>query len=214
MIPKVIHQIWLGSELPDHLQVYVNSWRDTHPDWVFKWWTEKNLPELPVDIRLLYNSAGALYQDRRKYQFQSDLLRYVILERKGGVYVDTDFECLRPIDDLLDCAGFLSWEDQDRWLCNAIIGCEPHSPFMRVVIDGLMMNVANGSPQDSPAKLTGPQYLTRKFEQQKPEGWITYPQDMFYPYSWRELYKGRLTFLDAYAVHHWENRRVRTGTKR
>ena len=32
---------------------------------------------------------------------RADVLRYEILRRHGGVYVDVDVECLRPLDDLL-----------------------------------------------------------------------------------------------------------------
>jgi mannosyltransferase OCH1-like enzyme len=33
---------------------------------------------------------------------KSDIWRYEILFRLGGVYVDTDFECVRPFDSLLE----------------------------------------------------------------------------------------------------------------
>ena len=31
---------------------------------------------------------------------KSDIARYEIIYRYGGVYIDTDFECLRPLDFL------------------------------------------------------------------------------------------------------------------
>jgi mannosyltransferase OCH1-like enzyme len=37
---------------------------------------------------------------------KSDVLRYEILWRYGGVYVDVDYECLENIDQLSDSSSF------------------------------------------------------------------------------------------------------------
>ena len=52
MIPKIIHQIWLGpNKRPD---IWMNSWKinyiKKHPDWTYKLWTEKEINMLQVGI--------------------------------------------------------------------------------------------------------------------------------------------------------------------
>ena len=32
-IPKIIHQIWLGSPLPERYKQWQRTWTDNHPDW-------------------------------------------------------------------------------------------------------------------------------------------------------------------------------------
>ena len=32
-IPKVIHQIWLGSPFPERFERHVRSWKEAHPEW-------------------------------------------------------------------------------------------------------------------------------------------------------------------------------------
>ena len=39
MIPKIIHQIWLGPLPPP--QRWLDSWRDHHPDWDYHLWTNE-----------------------------------------------------------------------------------------------------------------------------------------------------------------------------
>jgi mannosyltransferase OCH1-like enzyme len=45
MIPKIIHQIWVGdqSKRPDKL---IQTWIDKNPSWQHKLWTDDNLPNL------------------------------------------------------------------------------------------------------------------------------------------------------------------------
>ena len=41
MIEKIIHQIWLGSNSPP--TEWLDSWKDKHPNWEYKLWTEKDV---------------------------------------------------------------------------------------------------------------------------------------------------------------------------
>ena len=64
-----------------------------HPDWETRLWTDADLDELEVTEgeRARARSASEL----------SNLVRYEVLRRHGGVYLDTDVEGRRPFDDLL-----------------------------------------------------------------------------------------------------------------
>ncbi len=94
IIPKVMHQIWLGkSEIPPLYVNYFNECKKLHPDWEFKIWSETDLAELELDNQPLFNQA-------RSYPAQADIMRYTILYKFGGVYRDMDIKCYRPIDEL------------------------------------------------------------------------------------------------------------------
>ena len=93
-IPKIIHQVWLGGdELPDQFELWRQSWLDRHPDWKHVLWTEEEIEELPFLRRELYDSAPNLGA-------KSDAVRLEVIWRFGGLYVDTDFECLHSFDEL------------------------------------------------------------------------------------------------------------------
>lgn len=149
MIPRVIHQIWVGpAPFPAAFARYQDSWRRHHPAWELRFWTEENLPD---DVPW----PEALERDRSPAE-RSDLLRLHLLERFGGVYVDTDMECLRPIDELLDGVEVFAGELKSGGrLNNAIIGAVPGHPVLRQAVatarvqerdaDGRFDKTASGS---------------------------------------------------------------------
>ena len=47
-IPKIIHQIWLGSELPVRFRGYQQNWRRLHPDWDYKLWTDRDVENFGI----------------------------------------------------------------------------------------------------------------------------------------------------------------------
>lgn len=99
-IPKIIHQIWLGSPLPKQYKKYQKSWRHHHPDWEYKLWTDAD-----VEAFQLHNKK--LFDEAKNYGEKSDIFRYEILHRYGGVYIDTDIECLKPFDIFIIATIFM-----------------------------------------------------------------------------------------------------------
>ncbi len=122
-IPRIVHRIWLGdAPMPPEYEAYGRSWAEHHPGWEHRLWTDQDVPHPP----------GA--DNARNLSERSDLLRYEILRAHGGVYVDTDVECLRPIDDLLTgVTAFAAYEVPGR-LCGAVVGSVPgHGAFEELV---------------------------------------------------------------------------------
>lgn len=104
MIPKIIHYIWLGGKpLPKIAEKCMASWKKYCPDYEIKRWDETNL-----NISQ-YQYAKDAY-DAKKYAFASDVMRFDVLYKYGGVYVDIDVEILKPIEDLLNNSSFTGFE--------------------------------------------------------------------------------------------------------
>lgn len=104
-IPKILHQIWIGPKEPP--QLLMKTWRDKHPDWAYMLWTDHTCSwrcQAQIDAMPEWNG-------------KADIMRYEILEREGGVVVDADSECLKPLDD-----SFL-WHDV--WACWENEACRP-----------------------------------------------------------------------------------------
>ena len=100
-IPKIIHQVWDSPEnrdIPLFLQVLMNTWKVYNPDWKYHLWNRKEMDrlvkeEFPYFCDTYYNFP---------YDIQRwDAIRYMILYKYGGLYVDLDIECLKPIDPIL-----------------------------------------------------------------------------------------------------------------
>jgi len=92
MIPKIIHCIWLGGPKTALAEKCLASWRCFAPDWEIKEWNE-----IPSDAPEYVKKALAA----KKWAFAADWLRFVVLEREGGVYFDFDVELVRPLTDAL-----------------------------------------------------------------------------------------------------------------
>lgn len=106
-IPPVIHLIWLGSKpFPFESVENVRTWIAHHPGWRVKLWTdrEKEPPCTGVEMVLINDShfscLARFYQASEDSWEKSNLLRYEILFREGGVYADHDMRCLRSFDGI------------------------------------------------------------------------------------------------------------------
>lgn len=188
--------------MPGHLVAYGETWRSQHPGWDHILWTDDMLP--PLRNQRVFDAAERL-APRNIGQLRADVVRYELLEQFGGVWIDCDMECRRPIDPLADVECFAGWESQGVWVNNAILGAEAGHPFIRALVAGVERSVVVNRGK-RPNVMTGPQYLTPIYRLHADEV-VIYPKDYFYPYLWSELDRGDEAFPDAWAVHHWGNRR-------
>lgn len=210
-IPRLTHRVWLGGPEPEWTAGFAETWQ--RPGWQLVTWDEEDIRSAfrPLRNQAIYDAADELAPDHVG-QLRSDVVRLEILYMYGGLYVDTDFECLRPIDDLiedLDC--FAAWEVQDRWIANGLMGATPGHPFIGRLIDGLPSSVAHNRGL-RPNRMTGPKYLTRMWREHG-EGVEVLSQDLIYPYGWAEIgaHGPGEVWPDAVACHHWQNMRRERG---
>lgn len=105
MIPKIIHYCWFGKGEKSKLtKKCIDSWRKYCPEYEIKEWNEKDF-----DINM-NNYTKKCIADA-KYAFLSDYARLVIIERCGGIYLDTDVEVIKNFDDLLANEAFFGFEN-------------------------------------------------------------------------------------------------------
>ena len=112
-IPKVIHFIWLGPRpFPAESVENVRMWIAHHPDWTVKFWTDRDrhLPCYGMKKenanRFSFTLLGKEYASSTNWGEKSDILRYEILYKEGGVYVDHDANCMCSFVHLNDSFDF------------------------------------------------------------------------------------------------------------
>lgn len=104
MIPRIIHYCWFGrGEMPQLAKDCIASWHRFMPDWEYKLWNEDNF-----DINSTLYTTEAY--EAKRYAFVTDYVRLYALKTEGGVYMDTDVEILKPLDDLLHLKAFTGYE--------------------------------------------------------------------------------------------------------
>jgi len=132
-IPFKIHQVWLGPRpIPVFCQEMMETWKLHHPSWEYLLWTDASLesaqlpPRLAEAFRKADNSAE-----------KSDILRLWLVLQHGGLYVDVDFECLRPFDDLHHRFSFFAGASNVGAfeLNNGLFAASPAHPVVQFLME-------------------------------------------------------------------------------
>jgi inositol phosphorylceramide mannosyltransferase catalytic subunit len=214
-IPRIVHQIWLGSPVPNEFREWMDSWH--HEGWEYRLWTDEEIAKLDMQNRVLYDQS-------KNFAEKSDIARLEILYQYGGLYVDTDFECLnidifdelhRGFDFYIGFEplehGFTRKFNMNKF-CNALIGSDAGHPLLHDLIVNMKANyLAHQRCCDAILK-TGPSYLTRiicEFETACTHNNrnIYLPCTFFYPLNEPEIHKisdFQLSFPSETAgIHYW-----------
>lgn len=207
-IPKLIHLIWLGSPLPERCKLMLSSWQKFHPDWTIKVWNDEDAASFQFTNQEAFNKA-------RNWGEKSDIWRYEILFRYGGLYVDTDFECLQPFDDLHRSCEFYTGIGQstDPVLFIGIIGSRPSHPILKALIENVRMGPGDNDFERI-MQYTGPYLFTRVFLAQAgccdPGTVVPFPTTFFYPFPGSQRHRQdqenvKLEFVkpESMAIHYF-----------
>ena len=77
MIPKLLHQIWVGGQpIPKNLLFFQKSWVTYHPHWHIKLWSEENIETLIFFDIAVFNKCCNFVE-------KADYLRIIILLEHG-----------------------------------------------------------------------------------------------------------------------------------
>lgn len=209
-IPKIIHQIWIGSELPAQYRELGLSWKEKHPGWDYILWdNEKILSLNPFPAREVYLKA-------KSYGVKSDIARYEILRQFGGIYADTDFECVKSFEPLIHKSSFFAGVifGNEPGLCNALIGTIPnHSIIVKMCSETSRKLIKTTELMDI-IELTGPGLITRTFFQDidnLPVSDVALPSQYFYSFpnfakhdgiTQKEIHS--FSTNETHAIHYWE----------
>ena len=75
--------------------------------------------------------------EAKKWGFVPDYARLDILYNEGGIYLDTDVELIKGLDDLLDNKAYMGFEDKERISPGLGIGAEKHNPTKKKIMDDI-----------------------------------------------------------------------------
>ena len=101
MIPRVIHQVFLGYDsprMPPGWSKNHDKWKQLHPDYEVLLWN------MAMSEQLINDVDPSFYKTFKSYKHhvqRADAIRYFILYVHGGVYVDLDVVPTRNITPLL-----------------------------------------------------------------------------------------------------------------
>ncbi len=215
MIPRIIHQSWKVKQIPDRWTAFQKSWRDHHPDYEYRFWTDEDNRALVAEH---FPDLLSLYDGYQLPINRADLVRYLVVCRYGGIYADLDAEALRPLDGLLEGKSLIFGLEPEshlsrpavqarrftRLVGNAIFASVPRHPFWEHLIP--MLIVAKDGP--TVLDVAGPFVLTRACDSYPDQDAISIvPASLLHPIdNSGEQAKDEVASgagEPPYAVHHW-----------
>ncbi len=106
LLIKIIHYIWLGSELPSKNREIIAEWKELLPDFEFFHWNEENTKN--YDCLFLRQCLR-----KKAYAFAADYLRLKIVNEFGGFYLDTDMKLIKSFVKL-EVGSFMIGEQEEN----------------------------------------------------------------------------------------------------
>ena len=104
MIPKIIHYCWFGGKpLPELACKCIESWKKYLPEYEIIRWDENTF-----DINS--NPYVKEAYENKKFAFVTDYVRLYAIYTQGGIYMDTDVEVRKPLDQFLKHQAFSGFE--------------------------------------------------------------------------------------------------------
>lgn len=204
MIPKCIHYCWFGpNPLPSEVQECIATWKKYCSDYEIILWSEKNFPieEFPF-------AQSAL--EAKKYAYIADICRVYVLYHYGGIYMDTDMELIKPIDNLLNSTAFIGYEDE-TYIAAGIIGSITNGAFVKDILDKYIdlgradFSNSNFTNFTIPKIITGilSKFKTRNDDITTIREYCTiFPPDYFYPKSYST---GLINITkNSFGIHHYD----------
>ncbi len=203
MIPKKIHYVWFGrGEMNTTLKNCMASWKEKLPDYELKGWNEDNSPmDYPFMKQLLRH---------KKYGLISDYLRIYALYHEGGIYLDTDVEVIKPLDQLLGDKCFIGFQQEEpsgNWVNCSVMGAEKGHPYLKDCLNEFNRSQAKDLVPQVGAGISTKvlkEYGLKEYGKQEIENVTIYQHEYFYPYHFTETLNSNHIKETTHCIHHWQ----------
>lgn len=104
-IPARIHYCWFGrGEIPLKDREYIAGWKRICPGYEIICWNEDNFD-------VTKNEYVKYAYGHKKWAFVADYVRMYVLYHEGGIYLDTDVELIKNLDELRYQYAYMGMEE-------------------------------------------------------------------------------------------------------
>ena len=213
-IPKVIHYCWFGKgEMPALAKKCIKSWQKFCPDYEIVCWNEDNFD---VNQNLYAKQA----YEAGKWAFVSDYARLKVLYDRGGIYLDTDVELIKPLDKLIEDTGYMGFDDYGVVSTGLGFACEKGNALVAALLadyDDIPFVKEDGSFDLTPCPDRNTDTLKR-LGMDVSDTDQTFMDMRFLPREYlcpMDYYTGKKTITkNTYSIHHYSASWTSSVTKR
>jgi mannosyltransferase OCH1-like enzyme len=170
MIPKIIHQTWKNTEIPENWKFGVEECKKIHDDYEYKLWTDDMMEDF---VKKEYSDFYETYKSYKYHIQRCDAFRYLVLYKYGGIYIDMDIVCKKKLDNLLKYdIVFTKSPNVTHLFTNAFYMSTKNNKFIKYCIDNLPKNAKNRllfGKHSHVVYSTGPNFLSNMIKDYKLE---------------------------------------------
>lgn len=186
MIPKTIHYCWFGyNPKPKLAEKCIKSWKKYCPDYEIIEWNEDNfdISSAPLYVRQAYEA--------KKWAFVTDYVRLKVVYDHGGIYLDTDVELIKSLDQFLHHNAYFGFEDGIHVATGLGFGAKKDADVLAEMMEDyhdIPFVLEDGTydtlpcPQRNTTVLLERGLVQDNSYQELP-GFVVYPEDVFSPFS-------------------------------
>jgi mannosyltransferase OCH1-like enzyme len=199
--------MWIGPKLPPLKMM--KTWKDKHPQYEYIFWNETELQNQNMSFCCLDK-----INDIREICGKVDIMRWEILYKYGGIFIDADSICIEPIDELIteierengESCGFASYENENcrnGLVANGTMGFSKNHPLCGDIIEYILNSptINDEIAQYRAWFSVGPSLLTRFLQTGKYPDIVIYPSYYFLPCHFTgDTYSGH---RKVYACQEW-----------
>ena len=191
-IPHKIHQIWVGpNSIPEKYIEYMRKIKELHPDYEYRLWTNEDITPDNFSTYEYINKTNV-------YAQKADIMRYEILYKHGGIYLDMDMKLLKNLDPLLTKSLIVCNEDDNinTYMTNAFIASSQYNENLKRLVEGVKdVNFALSVNEG-----TGPYYLRKHINIDDDVNIL--PTNTIYPLH----VDNKISNItdNSYAIHEWD----------
>ncbi len=213
-IPKVIHYCWFGrGKLPKLAEMCIESWKKFCPDYEIVCHNEDNFD-------IYQNRYAKEAYEAGKWAFVSDYVRLKVLYDEGGIYLDTDVELIRPLDELIKDGGYMGFDDNGLVSTGLGFACEKGSKLIGALLadyDDISFVLSDGKYDMMPCPDRNTKIMIElgfdvKNKIQNFMGMQILPEDYLCPIKY---YTGKKRITkNTYSIHHFSATWISSTAKR
>ena len=208
-IPNIIHIMWIGSRPAP--QECIDSWWEMHPDWTHMLWDDEKVAEFEFQNQYAINQSHFI-------SGKVNIMRYEILKHFGGVFIDADALCLKPLDegDFLDREAFSCYINENLSLrvANGYMGFIKNYPLLDELIEriSLIPDSEFNPKRNNSWLITGPEFLRKTIEDIQDPIHL-YPSVTFCPVHHSGVRAENWKEAEIYALQYWNSTHRARGSE-
>ena len=164
-VPLVIYNSWHSNMVPPKMKDNINNLIKNNPEFDYYLYSDEACKKY---IKENYSEEVLkAFNALKPGAYKSDLWRYCVLYREGGVYLDIKYNSLRPLVDIISESQYMfvkdkDWsEDRSNCFYNGVMITPPNNPMLKECINEIVINTTFKQYNENDLDVTGPCLLGR-----------------------------------------------------